>query len=552
MGACNVALKIGHARLASDRPMARSTRGGPDASVDDLTMGLGQMQTLAEDTALDAALPSFQEIAAFSFDGLIQGIKIAAASSEGASVAAAGLFRLSVFTQRGPTPDTDEDAIVVTVEAMRAHGTAAAAVASAGCEVLAFMTLGARDPGADADLQRRLALALQAGGVQAVAAAMGAYAASSNDVLQRGVMALATLTGSDLALRQQAAAAGASAEWLELSASVVGGGVHANGGRAGDDDDEPEDDMAMTDDDEEEAPAPGSGMHDPAIDALVEAALCAVCAEIGEAADASLLAVRTPRQWLSDVLIAEARPLSEAALTAVDELLMAERTAGIAHAGPRSGRVPTAEGLQPNALWLPSIGTTRMVAWRGDVCELAVSAIVNPANMRSLGSSHKCIDHDIHRAAGPRLRAECRELLAARPEGMLPPGAPPLLTGGHALHAQHVLHVSGPAIEPHGRAPTDDERRTLVRCYTGCLEAAACARLPSVAFCCISSGLFGYPPATAAADAVGAVTAWLREHGAASGLEVVVFDVSTDEDAHAYADATASARQAGSWEVAAA
>ena len=537
------------------------------ASVDNmLERSMLAMQTLGEDEVLASPLPSLNDISSMTMQQVVSGIQ-AAASNElaGATVAAACLFHLSNLTQRVYEPGADAGALAATVAAMRAHPDSAA-VASSACEVIAYMTLGARDADADEDVKSRLADALQAGAVQAVGAAMSAHAATSADLLQRAVMALATLVGTDAQLRQQAVAAGVSAEFLDYAYAICVPAQHG-----GDDDDDEDDDdegmeMEETEAGRSTAPAVSNGQGavggggpttrswTRSLDALADAALCAVCAEVGELdfadglQDGGLHSAGTPREWLGDLLIRTSQPLSESVLSAVDGLLAAEHTAGMAHAGPVSGRAPTPESLQ-NALWLPPIGGTRLCAWRGDVRELAVGAVVNAANAQGLGCfqpTHVCIDNVLHRAAGPRLRAECRALMASRPEG-LQPGAPPLVTSGHQLHAAHVMHVTGPTIQPAGRAPTAEERATLARCYTGCLEAAARHQIRSIAFCCISAGLYGYPHAQAAEAAVGAVTPWLIAHGAAAGIECVIFDIFTDTDAQAYMNATAAARQAGGW-----
>ena len=114
------------------------------------------------------------------------------------------------------------------------------------------------------------------------------------------------------------------------------------------------------------------------------------------------------------------------------------------------------------------------------------------------------------------------------------------MTDGYHLHAQRVLHVTGPTIVPRGRAPTAAEAATLASCYTSCLRAACEAGLESIAFCCISTGLFGYPSEDAAACAVDAVLHWLEtEKDLARPLKVVVFDVFTEADEVAYAKAAA-------------
>ena len=501
----------------------------------------GMLQSLQEDETLEAPLPSPQELPTLPFDQLIAALRAAADSEEGATLAAACCFQLAVLVQRMDESLVDTDAIVATIAAMGAHS-AAATVQSAGCEVIAFMCLGARDAGANELAHAHLTQALQAGGLMAVAEAMNAHADSSPEVLQRGVMALSVLMGRDPSLRQQAASAGVRADWLAFASQLAGG--ESDGVEAAEMIDVGDEDA--TDGADMQVGALSNSMTDSReLDDLVEAALCAVCADQKtNEADSSLLSVDTPRQWLGNLLIQQAHPYSHATLNAVDRLLAAERAVG------RASRQPTADDL-PNALWLPSIGSTKLCAWRGDIRELAVGAVVNAANEGGLGCfqpSHICIDNVLHRAAGPRLREECRALMAERPGGRLMSGDPPLVTNGYQLHAAHVLHVTGPTIVPKGRQPSEAERKKLSQCYSGCLEAAASAQLRSVAFCCVSTGLFGYPHAAAAECAVSTVTSWLAAHPErAAELECVVFDVFTDSDAQAYAHATANARQRGAW-----
>jgi len=251
----------------------------------------------------------------------------------------------------------------------------------------------------------------------------------------------------------------------------------------------------------------------------VHAALCALCDEQVDVAPTAA------RALLGDLLISRAEPCPEPALAAVDKVLAAERFA-----------VPPimCEDL-PGAQWL-SVGATRLAVWRGDIRRLKIGAVVNAANDQGLGCfhpSHRCIDNVLHRAAGPRLREECRKLMAQR--GPLIAGSAPLLTSGYNLHAAHVLHVTGPALHPPGRQPTSEEQARLSACYTGCLEAAAAAGIRSVAFCCISTGLFGYPSEAAAAVALSSVARWLlAKPKRQQAIDTIVFDVFTEHDEAAY------------------
>lgn len=164
---------------------------------------------------------------------------------------------------------------------------------------------------------------------------------------------------------------------------------------------------------------------------------------------------------------------------------------------------------------------------RGDITTLAADAIVNAANSGMTGCwapLHYCIDNAIHTFAGVQLRAACANLMAA--QGYPEPTAQAKVTDGYNLPARYVIHTVGPIAN--GR-PTDTHRRQLAECYRACLDAAAKAGLASIAFCCISTGVFGFPQEEAASIAVATVRRWLNEHPDVP--MTVVFNVfsATDE-----------------------
>jgi O-acetyl-ADP-ribose deacetylase (regulator of RNase III) len=138
----------------------------------------------------------------------------------------------------------------------------------------------------------------------------------------------------------------------------------------------------------------------------------------------------------------------------------------------------------------------RMQVVHGDITRLDVDVIVNAANESLSGGGG--VDGAIHRAAGPGLLEECRAI------GGCPTGQA-RITGGHRLKARHVIHTVGPVY----RGGQAGEAELLASCYRESLRLAAEKRLETVAFPCISTGVYGYPPAEASAVAVAAVTDWL-------------------------------------------
>ncbi|EHF02300.1 hypothetical protein HMPREF1008_00705 [Olsenella sp. oral taxon 809 str. F0356] len=168
--------------------------------------------------------------------------------------------------------------------------------------------------------------------------------------------------------------------------------------------------------------------------------------------------------------------------------------------------------------------------WRGDITALEVDAIVNAANSQLLGCwvpGHHCIDNAIHSYAGVQLREECARLMAAQRHEE--PTGQAKLTSAYNLPVRHVVHTVGPIA---GGAPTNLHRRQLADCYESCLDAASEAGDRSVAFCCISTGLFGFPQEEAARIAVGSVRSWLDEHPGA--VDQVVFNVFLARDERIY------------------
>jgi O-acetyl-ADP-ribose deacetylase (regulator of RNase III) len=140
---------------------------------------------------------------------------------------------------------------------------------------------------------------------------------------------------------------------------------------------------------------------------------------------------------------------------------------------------------------------TILRAIQGDITQLNVDAIVNAANSSLMGGSG--VNGAIHRAAGPELLQECRTL------GGCPTGQA-RLTRGYRLPARHVIHAVGPMWQGGGQ----NEANLLASCYRESLDLASRQQLASIAFPCISTGIFGYPPEQAVEVAIAAVRHYLR------------------------------------------
>ena len=174
--------------------------------------------------------------------------------------------------------------------------------------------------------------------------------------------------------------------------------------------------------------------------------------------------------------------------------------------------------------------------WQGDITRLEVDAIVNAANSQMLGCfvpMHTCIDNCIHTFAGVQLRAECnRQMNALRGKygrDYEQPTAVPMLTDAYNLPAKKVIHIVGPIVQ--GRlSPTLE--KDLADCYLNTLDMCLANGLKSVAFCCISTGVFNFPAERAAEIAVATVSDWLESHP--ETIERVVFNVFKDEDRRYY------------------
>lgn len=161
------------------------------------------------------------------------------------------------------------------------------------------------------------------------------------------------------------------------------------------------------------------------------------------------------------------------------------------------------------------IGTSSIELVQGDITQQRIDAIVNAANSSLMGGGG--VDGAIHRAGGPQILEECKQIRAD--QGKLPTGQAVATTAGK-MHARWVIHTVGPRWKG-GKA---SEPELLEGCYLGSLAVARELGARTIAFPSISTGIYGYPVHQAAPVALGAVARSLNDHGAIDTVRFVLFD----------------------------
>lgn len=174
-------------------------------------------------------------------------------------------------------------------------------------------------------------------------------------------------------------------------------------------------------------------------------------------------------------------------------------------------------------------GSGDFFLWCGDITTLKIGAIVNAANSGMTGCwqpCHICIDNCIHTFAGIQLRQICSQIMEK--QGFPEPTGSAKITPAFNLPCDYVLHTVGPIISgPLKKSDCD----LLASCYKSCLSLAEKNGVKSIAFCCISTGVFCFPADKAAEIAVAAVEEWKKENG--SDMKVV-FNVFSKKDENIY------------------
>lgn len=167
--------------------------------------------------------------------------------------------------------------------------------------------------------------------------------------------------------------------------------------------------------------------------------------------------------------------------------------------------------------------------WQGDITTLACDAVVNAANAQMLGCFrilHSCIDNCLHSASGLSLRYRCYEIM--KKQGHEEPTGQAKITPAYNLPSKYVLHTVGPIVS--GRL-NETHCELLKSCYLSCLKLAEENGVKNIAFCCISTGVFGFPQKEAAEIAIATV----KEYKKATNSDIkVIFNVFKNEDLKIY------------------
>lgn len=162
--------------------------------------------------------------------------------------------------------------------------------------------------------------------------------------------------------------------------------------------------------------------------------------------------------------------------------------------------------------------------WLGDITTLKIDAIVNAGNSALLGCfipCHSCVDNIIHSASGIRLRLECDKIMQGREEET----GKAEITKAYNLPSRYVIHTVGPIIYD---KVTEKDINDLANCYISSLDLARKNNIRTIAFPCISTGLFHFPKDKASSIAVDTVRKYLKKYP--DCFDKIVFNVYTKED----------------------
>ena len=181
---------------------------------------------------------------------------------------------------------------------------------------------------------------------------------------------------------------------------------------------------------------------------------------------------------------------------------------------------------------LKSFLNSRVVVKVGDITKEDVDAIVNAANSTLMGGGG--VDGAIHRAGGPEILKECKEIRRSKYPDGLPTGQAAITTAGK-MAAKHVIHTVGPVYGKGGK----DKAELLASCYRNVLVLAAEKGLKTIAFPAVSTGIYGYPLDEAAKVSSAAIEKFLSAATSIQEVRLVFFaqsDAATFLKNHAFTE----------------
>lgn len=169
-----------------------------------------------------------------------------------------------------------------------------------------------------------------------------------------------------------------------------------------------------------------------------------------------------------------------------------------------------------------------MSIWQGDITRLKCDAIVNACNKYLLGCfipNHSCIDNVIHSYAGMELREECNNIM----KGKTLPNGEVILTHGYNLPCKYIIETVGPQVYS---KLNESHKSDLRNCYYNTLELCKEKNIKTIAFPCISTGVFRFPNGEACKIAIETVESYLKDNP--NVFEHIIFNVFKDEDLKLY------------------
>lgn len=180
---------------------------------------------------------------------------------------------------------------------------------------------------------------------------------------------------------------------------------------------------------------------------------------------------------------------------------------------------------------LPIKTNSKIALWKGDITQLKVDAIVNACNSQLLGCFiplHNCIDNKIHSKAGIQLRLKCNEII--KKQGHFEENGDAKITSAYNLPSKYIIHTVGPQIKSKVQK---QDKIDLKNCYISSLKKCEEYNIESIAFPCISTGVFSFPELEAAKIATKTVKKYLNKNPN-TNLKKVIFNVFTENSNQIY------------------